>query len=79
MLNFCEGHDHKIPDRFGIQLTAQKCKETWIKFPTSLSDCGFRRLPNYNEIPLVYRRSLHAEGIHMVQAYPTQKSYSTPS
>ena len=31
MLKFCEQLDHEIHNIFGIQHTAQKCKETWIK------------------------------------------------
>jgi len=31
MLKFCEKLDHEIHNIFGIQHTAQKCKETWIK------------------------------------------------
>jgi len=35
MLKFCEQQDHKIYINFGIQHTAQKYKETWIKIQTS--------------------------------------------
>jgi len=35
MLKFGEHLDHEIPNNFGIQHTAQKCKATWIKIQTS--------------------------------------------
>jgi hypothetical protein len=31
MLKFYEQPDHEIHNNFGIQRTAQKCKEAWIK------------------------------------------------
>ena len=41
MLKFCEHLDHEIQNNFGIQHTAQKCKETQIKIQTSFCSDRF--------------------------------------
>ena len=76
MLKIGERPDHKIYDNFGIQHTAQKCKETEIKILTSfcsdMFNCNQQLQPCTKFTAMVYMISVYTIKWHSLQNRGTQ-------